>query len=95
LSGHVVEIDDTPANEKLHIYHKTGTHVLIDKDGTITTKSEKDNTEITIGEKFILVNGDISVQSATGKINIVSNGKTSITSSTAISIQAPIVGINA
>jgi hypothetical protein len=93
LSGHVIEIDDTPANEKLHVYHKTGTHVLIDQDGTITTKSEKDNVEITIGEKYILVQGDISIESG-GKITLLSTGKTELVSTTAISIQAPIIGIN-
>jgi len=93
-SGHVIEIDDTPGFERLHMYHKSGTHVIIDENGDITTKSESNNTEITIGEKFILVNGDISIQSSSGKINIVSTDKTSITSSTAISIQAPIIGIN-
>lgn len=94
LSGHVIEIDDTPANEKIHVYHKSGTHVLIEEDGTITTKSESDNVEITIGQKFMIVQGDISIQS-TGQTNIVSTGKTSVTSSTAINIQAPIIGLNA
>jgi len=32
-NGHVVEFDDTPGKERIHVYHKSGTYTEIDKDG--------------------------------------------------------------
>jgi hypothetical protein len=47
-AGHVVEIDDTPGNERIHIRHKAGTYVEINKDGRIVFRS---------GERFDIVDG--------------------------------------
>jgi hypothetical protein len=50
-SGHVVEIDDTPGNERIHIRHKAGTYVEINKDGRIVFRS---------GERFDIVDGKLT-----------------------------------
>jgi hypothetical protein len=68
---------------------------MMDENGDINIISNVNNTEYTEKDKFMFVNsGDLQVQVINGKVNIVSKDKVSITSSTAISIQAPIVGIN-
>ena len=33
-SGHILEFDDTPDNERVHLYHRAGTFIEIDSNGT-------------------------------------------------------------
>jgi len=47
--GHTIEIDDTEGNERIHIMHKLGTYIEIDKEGSITVKTVKDNYQIVQG----------------------------------------------
>lgn len=55
VSGHTIEIDDTEENERIRLYHKTGTYFEIRPDGSYIFKSVKagdetnENYEITEG----------------------------------------------
>lgn len=44
-SGHVVEMDDTVGNERIRVYHKTGSYIEIRPDGTFIQKSVNENSE--------------------------------------------------
>lgn len=95
LSGHVVELDDTPSAERIHVYHKSGSYVEINPDGTIVTKSSSDSVEVVIQDKIITVeSGDMVIQAVNGTINILSKGSIVINSESDISIEAPMVSIN-
>jgi hypothetical protein len=95
VSGHVIEVDDTPKSERLHVYHTSGTYIEISPDGTIVTKSAKDNIDITIGDKNIVVeSGDMSIVAVNGKITIQAKGDVEISSGGTLSILAPLVSIN-
>jgi len=48
-SGHVIEIDDTPGNEKIRMYHKTGTYIDYRPDGSISKKVMKNINKIVEG----------------------------------------------
>lgn len=63
-SGHIVEMDDTPGRERLHIYHRTGTHIEIDRDGTFRQHVEGDNYEVFIRNNRIYTKGrwDMTVE---------------------------------
>lgn len=63
-SGHVIEIDDTPGKERIHVYHKAGAYLEIDQTGRITCSTPVDSFEIVGGSKSIEIKGDarISVQ---------------------------------
>lgn len=37
-----MEFDDSNGDERIHIFHRTGTEVLIDKEGTVTINVVKD-----------------------------------------------------
>lgn len=65
-AGHIIEIDDTPNAERLHIYHKTGTFIEIDKNGTVNYKIVGDNYEIYNRNNKIYIKGnsDITVDGA-------------------------------
>lgn len=58
-SGHIIEIDDTPSNERLHRYHKAGTFEEIGATGSRVTKIVGDDYEIVIGSKSAVVKGNV------------------------------------
>lgn len=41
-SGHLIELDDTPGDERIKVTHRTGTFIEIDKDGTMHINVVKD-----------------------------------------------------
>lgn len=51
-SGIVIEIDDTPNNERIHIYHPSNSYIEIGPNGSIVIKT---------GEKFEIVNSNKNV----------------------------------
>jgi hypothetical protein len=60
-SGHVEEFDDTPGNERIHVYHKSGTFTETDVNGTTVNRIVGDNFEIIERNGFIYVKGAYSV----------------------------------
>lgn len=72
-AGHVVEIDDTPNNERLHVYHKSGTYIEINNEGRLVIKAVGESYEVVANNKIEYITGDYTVN-VTG--NIVINGKT-------------------
>ena len=75
-SGHIIEVDDTPDSERLHIYHKSGTFIEVHPSGDVViqqkngfrTVTGNDNIHVT-GDMTILVDGNFKVQ-ATGNVDI-------------------------
>lgn len=65
-SGHVIELDDTPNAERIHIYHRTGTYVEIDREGSVSYKVKGENYEIfnRNNRMYIQGNHDITVDGA-------------------------------
>lgn len=64
-SGHIIEIDDTPGSERLHVYHKSGTYIEIDANGSVVKRTKGSSYEI------IDCNGKIAIM---GKADISVNG---------------------
>lgn len=56
-AGHVIETDDTPNAERIHLYHKSGTFVEVHPDGTTVTRRVKDNYEVVAGNTNVHVKG--------------------------------------
>lgn len=65
-SGHVIELDDTPNAERIHIYHRTGTYVEIDREGSVSYKVKGENYEIfnRNNRMYIQGNHDVTVDGA-------------------------------
>jgi hypothetical protein len=57
-SGHIIEIDDTEGNERIHVYHKSGTFEEIDSTGQKVEKVVADSFVINIGSRRVLVQTD-------------------------------------
>ena len=60
-SGHVMEFDDTPNSERVHIYHKTGTYTEIDSNGTEVKRIVGDKYEILERNGHLYVKGSVDV----------------------------------
>lgn len=59
--GHYIEIDSTPGNERLKVYHKSGTNTEINKDGKQII-NVVDDQEITItGNQNVTIQGDCNL----------------------------------
>ena len=60
-SGHILEFDDTHGSERVHLYHKTGTFVEIDANGTQVNRIVGDGYEILERNGFVHVKGSLNV----------------------------------
>jgi hypothetical protein len=61
-SGHVIEIDDTPNRERLHLYHRTGTFTEVHPDGTTVNHIIGNGYEIVERNGSMTVKGNVSIQ---------------------------------
>jgi hypothetical protein len=66
-AGHLVEFDNTPGQERIHLYHKAGTYIEIDVNGTMVRKTVGDNYEIIENNNSVFVRGayKLTVEGAT------------------------------
>lgn len=79
-SGHVIEMDDTPGAERIHIYHRSGSFVELHPDGKVVFKSIKTRTDIMHGDHNQHVEGNAAT-TVDGTLKILANG--------ALTIQVP------
>jgi hypothetical protein len=84
-SGHIVEFDDTPNAERIHIYHRTGTYVEIDREGSVSYKVVGENYNIFGRNNRIYTKGNMDVTVDGAKTLLIKNtldvevhGKTTI-----------------
>lgn len=59
--GHVIEIDDTPGSERVHVYHRKGSYIEIGPDGTTVSKSVSDSYDITVKDNNVFAGGSVKV----------------------------------
>ena len=60
-SGHTIEYDNTPQNERISTQHKTGTFEEIRPDGTVVRKIIGDNYEIMTKDDNVFVKGNVNL----------------------------------
>jgi predicted chitinase len=76
-SGHIQEFDDTPDNERIHMYHKTGTFVEVDVNGTQVNRITGDGYTIIDKNGYIYIKGACTI-TAEGATNIFVNADANI-----------------
>lgn len=92
--GHVIEMDDTPGSERIHVYHSSGSYIEMGPEGDIISRS-KSNLDITIDSKVIICDkGDLLIECKEGGITIKSPDNVTIESSGVIALDAPLISIN-
>jgi hypothetical protein len=92
-SGHLIEIDDTVSKERIHIMHKTGTYVEIDKDGQVVIKSVDNRFDVTTKDNNVYVGGNINLF-VKGNINTQVNGSYTLNVDGPIVMNGSTVNIN-
>lgn len=70
-SGHIIEIDDTPKAERIHIFHKKGSYIEMNPDGSMIIKTNEKSYDISMKEKFIVSEKDIGIESKGESIEIL------------------------
>ena len=68
-SGHVIELDDTPSAERLHVYHKAGSFVEIDRGGSMVRRIVGNDYQIIDCNEFIHIRGKANI-TVDGSCNI-------------------------
>jgi hypothetical protein len=69
-SGHVLEFDDSPHNERIQLLHKQGTFLEIDRNGTQVTRIVGDSYEILDRNGYVHIKGNVSI-TVDGDANIL------------------------
>jgi hypothetical protein len=85
--GHVIEIDDTPDSERIHVYHTSGTYVEIDQEGRMVTKVQGDDFEVVVKNKNVYVNGNVTMQ-VNGNMDVNVGGSYSVKAGGDMTLQA-------
>lgn len=86
-SGHIIEIDDTPDWERIHIAHRTGTFQEMYPSGTKVEKVVKNNYQIIMGDDNIYVMGQVNI-TVDGAAKIKVKGDAQIQSDCSIDMTA-------
>jgi hypothetical protein len=60
-SGHVMEFDDTPGSERVHIAHRSGTFQEIYPSGTKVEKIVKNNYKIILSDDHVYIKGRVNL----------------------------------
>ena len=76
-SGHIIEIDDTPNKERIHIYHKKGTYTEINYDGRKVSKVVDDNIEVVLKNNTVYVQGNSNTE-IKGSVQVVVDGNVDV-----------------
>lgn len=92
-SGHIVEFDDTPGEERIHIFHKSGSYTEINKDGRRVDKVTDKHFEIVISDQTIHIKGNQEVK-IDGNVNILVDGTYTLESKGNMLIKAPRIDLN-
>lgn len=94
-SGHLFELDDTPDNERINLFHKSGSYKEMYSNGDVTEKTKRIKNEIVdedstlyVGKNLtVIVDGDVTYQ-VKGDFNIqCANFSLSAESDTSLSAQ--------
>ena len=94
-SGHIIEMDDTPGSERIHIYHKNGTFIELDQSGSVVEKTKGSqyrfvdkNDHLSVGgQARISISGDMKVYCA-ANVNMEVDGDVNLKCFNDITAQA-------
>ena len=108
-AGHVIEFDNTPNAERVHIYHKKGSYIEIDVNGSMVRKVIGDNYEVcdrngyvyvkgahnlTVGgETRILVQNNADIE-VNGSLSVTGHGSTLVQSAKTVQVVAEDVMVS-
>lgn len=62
ITGHSIEMDDTPGNERILIKHNTGAGIELKPNGSCVISTKQNKIEVVGGDLKIIVAGDVQVE---------------------------------
>lgn len=84
-AGHMMEFDSTPFHERIHIWHRSGSYLEIDVNGTSVRKVKGTNYEIIEKDNNVYVKGALNITAdgvtnilVRDNVNLRVHGKTSV-----------------
>lgn len=86
-SGHVIELDDTPGAERVHVFHRAGSFIEFHPNGTVVYKNMRDGYDITMGDKYVKVAGACHI-AVDGQATLYAKGNVDVQSDGDINVQA-------
>lgn len=100
--GHLFELDDTPGASRVHLYHRSGSNIEMQDDGTVVYKSVGGRYAVTHGDDIVKIEGkcqihvdsDVSVY-AKGNVNIQSDKAVNINTAEDFTVHAKNINLRA
>tara|TARA_B100001996_G_C18657745_1_gene591861 strand:+ start:124 stop:1323 length:1200 start_codon:yes stop_codon:yes gene_type:complete len=86
--GHIIEMDDTPSHERLHVYHRSGSRLEFMPKGDAVMKVMNNSYEVILKDKKILIAGSADIELANGNYNLIARKGKSENSDGTISLTA-------
>lgn len=86
-SGHVVEMDDTPGAERIHVYHRSGSFAEFHPDGKIVIKSINDNFTVSLQDYNLYCDGELNIV-CKNNVNIVAKGDVNVSTENNFNLNA-------
>lgn len=90
-SGHCIEFDDTPLGERLYIIHKSGSHIMMEPDGTVNISGNDVN--ITANSSITLDCSDIDAPNNFGVSSAYTGSFTNHTGSVMSIVEGIIINV--
>jgi len=91
--GHVIEIDDTPDKERIHVYHKSGTYTEVNNVGRHVSKVVDNDFDIVVKNREVWIGGNVNVR-VKGNVNILVDGTYTVESKGNMKFNAPRIDLN-
>lgn len=86
-SGHVMEWDDTPGAERVHIFHRAGSFIEFHPDGKVVMKSMNHGYLISMADQYVRVKGACNI-TVDGDASIYARGNVNIQSENDVNVNA-------
>jgi hypothetical protein len=90
-SGHVIEVDDTPGEERIHIFHMSG-HYTEMVGGSRTDKVNGNHIEIVVKDKMVKINGSAFIV-VEGNTNLTCESSINMKAAKSINLESPVINI--
>ena len=92
-SGHIIELDDTPNKERIHVFHRTGTYTEINQEGRRVNKIVGDDIEVVLKDKTVYIQGNAKVE-IKGNVDVKVDGNYNLNVSGDIKINGKTINLN-